>query len=139
MVRSSNHSSKGGGKTPSTGGFMKVVDEEPMETLHLFIVPENKLPPKPDYLGTFIATLCSFILVGIIGLIIFSPKSEPTVSFSTTIAGFHLPHTTKSITLTIEATGKGHVNATYATGKIAFYNGQTYTQIIPVGTILKGS
>ena len=136
MARSSNSSSEGE-QSPSMEVGM--VNEDQMETLHLFIVPENQLPPKPDYVGIFIATICSLILVGIIGLILFSPKSEPTVSFTTTIAGFHLPEVQKSTTLTVHATGKGHIAATYATGRITFYNGQTYTQIIPVGTILKGA
>lgn len=118
---------------------MRTVDEKPMETLHLYIVPEDKLPPKPDYLGKCIATVCSLILVAMIGLILFSPKTEPVISFTTTIAGFHLPSVSKTVKLPIFATGKGHVNATYATGEITFYNGQTYTQVIPVGMILKGS
>src|SRR5258708_15594322 len=124
---------------PLKGGAMRVVEEEPKETIHLYVVPEDQLPPKPDYVGIFIATLCSLLFVGIVGLIVFSPKSEPSVSFTTTISGFHLPSVSKTITLTLHATGYGHVNATSAQGYITFYNGQTYPQIIPVGTILKGA
>lgn len=116
-----------------------MVNPEQMETVHLFVVPEDKLPPKPDYIGKTIATLCFLALMGIIGLLVFSPKTEPVVSFPTTIPGFVLSPVAKSLALTIHATGKGHINATSATGKITFYNGQTYTQIIPVGTVLKGS
>ncbi|HLI06170.1 MAG TPA: baseplate J/gp47 family protein [Ktedonobacteraceae bacterium] len=114
-------------------------DEEQLETVHLFVVPENELPPKPDYAGTAIAVVCSLVLVGIIGLILFSPKTQPQVSFTTTIAGYYLAPVSKSTTLTVHATGKGHIAATYATGRITFYNGQTYTQIIPVGTVLTGA
>ena len=81
----------------------------------------------------------SLALVSMIGLVLFFPKSEPTVSFQTAIAGFRLPPVQKSITVPMQATGKGHSNATNARGTITFYNGQTYTQIIPVGTILQGA
>ncbi|HLI09121.1 MAG TPA: baseplate J/gp47 family protein [Ktedonobacteraceae bacterium] len=116
-----------------------MVEPEKMETVHVFVVPEGKLPPKPDYAGTAIAILCSIVFAGILGLILFSPKTEPEVSFSTTIAGYNVPPVSQSITLLIHATGRGHIAATYATGRMSFYNGQTYTQVIPVGTILQGT
>lgn len=115
-----------------------MVEKEQLETVHLFVVPEEKLLPKPDYAGKAIAIVCSLVLAGIIGLLLFSPKTQPQVSFTTTIAGYALSPVSQSVTLTIQATGKKHVPATYATGEITFYNGQTYTQLIPVGTILKG-
>ncbi|HLH60890.1 MAG TPA: baseplate J/gp47 family protein [Ktedonobacteraceae bacterium] len=116
-----------------------MVNEEQMQTVHLYIVPEDQLPPRPDYVGILIATLCSLILLGFIGLILLSPKSEPTVSFQTTITGFRLPSVSKTATATVPATGKGHLNATYAVGTITFYNGAIYTQIIPIDTVLKGA
>jgi hypothetical protein len=110
-----------------------------MQTVHVYIVPEEQLPPRPDYAGLIVATLCSFILIGIVGLTLVSPKTEPTVSFRITIVGYRLPPVSKTISVPVQATGHGHVNATYAHGTITFYNGQTYTQMIPVGTILKGT
>jgi hypothetical protein len=112
--------------------------EEQMETVHLYVVPENQLPPKPDYLGMVITALCLLVLATIGGLLLFSPKADPVVSFKATIVGFKLPPAIKTLQVTVRASGKGHVDATYAAGEITFYNGQTYTQIIPVGTILKG-
>lgn len=118
---------------------MQAPVDEQVERVHLFVAPEENLPPKPDYVGRSIIILCSLFLVGIIALSVFSPKTEPTVSFITMVTGFQLAPVRASETLTIKATGKGHVNATFATGTITFYNGQVYTQIIPVGTILKGA
>ena len=113
--------------------------EEPMETIHLYVVPEDQLPPKPDFASLIIATLCSFVLVGLVGLSLLSPRAEPTISFQTTIAGYRLPPVSKTISVSVQATGNGHSNATYAQGTITFYNGQPYTQIIPTSTILKGA
>jgi hypothetical protein len=115
-----------------------VNQQEPLETLHLFVLREDQLPPPPDYGGLAIAVLCSLVLLSILGLLLFWPKTEPTVSFSTTITGFRLPAVQASLSLLISATGKGYTSATEARGAISFYNGQTYMQIIPAGTILKG-
>ena len=124
---------------PLPGGFMRLIQEEPMETVHLYVVPEDQMPPEPSYLNTACFFLCCLLLLGIVAFS-FSTQTPPrTVSFTTTIAGFRLPSVTKTTRVTIQATGKGHIAATYAQGEITFYNGQPYTQIIPVNTILKGS
>src|SRR5579883_3672342 len=94
--------------------------EEQMETVHLYVVPENQLPPKPDYLDMVITTLCLLVLVTIVGLLLFSPKAAQVVSFNATIVGFKLPPVTRTLQITIRASGKGYINATYAAGEITF-------------------
>ncbi|HVB23825.1 MAG TPA: hypothetical protein VNG51_17950 [Ktedonobacteraceae bacterium] len=115
------------------------MQEEQIETVHIYVVPEDQVPPEPTYLNTACFLLCCFFLLGIIAFSLFSQTPPQTISFNTTIVGFRLPSVTKTMHVTIQATGKGHIDATFAQGEITFYNGQPYTQIIPVNTILKGS
>ncbi len=118
---------------------MKAMQEEQIETVHIYVVPEDQLPPEPTYLNVACYFLCGFLLLGIIAFSWYSQTPSQTISFHITIAGFRLPSVTKTMQVTIQATGRGRINATFAQGTITFYNGQSYTQIIPVYTILKGS
>lgn len=115
----------------------QIVDEQPMETLHLYVVPEEP-KTRRNYLSIFITILCSLIVIGIIAISVFSPTPNHNVAFTINVQGFALPPVTKTTTVTATATGKGHSDATFATGMITFYNGALYTQIIPTETILKG-
>src|SRR5690242_760930 len=127
------------GETPSIGGIMRIMDEEPMETLHLYVVPEDQLPPKRDYLAIFTIIFCSIFLIGIIVISILAPSPDHEVSFSLHIQGYALAPASKAIQTNVTATGKQYVPATTATGTITFYNGAIYPQIIPIDTILKGA
>ena len=118
---------------------MRVVDQKPMETLHLYVVPEDQLPPKRDYFAICMSIFCSLFLIGIITLSLFAPSPNYEVSFPLAIQGYALAPVSKTIKVTDIATGKQYVPATTATGSITFYNGEIYTQIIPFGTVLKGS
>jgi hypothetical protein len=116
------------------------MDEEPKETIHLYVVNEDELPRKPDYPSLFIAAIASLCLLAIIGISVFSASpAGQEVSFTLTIPGFRLAPVSKTLKTTVIATGRGHTQATYATGIITFYNGEIYTQIIPTGTILRGA
>jgi hypothetical protein len=119
---------------------MRVLDEEPQETFHLFVIPEDQLPRKPDSLSIVIASLALLCILAIIALSVFSAvPASSDVSFTLSIQGFQLAPVAQSVKTTVLATGKGHTPPTTATGMITFYNGAIYTQIIPVGTILKGA
>ena len=118
---------------------MRVVDEEPVETLHLYVVPEDQLPPKRDYLAIFTVIFCFIVLIGIIAISILAPSPDHEVSFSLVIQGYYLAPVTKTIKVTAIATGKQYVPATTATGTITLYNGALYAQMIPFGTVLKGA
>jgi len=115
---------------------MKVADE--METLHLYVVPEEP-KPKRDFLPIFTVIFCSVFLIGIIVISILAPSPDHEVSFSLPIQGYALAPVSKTIQTNVTATGKQYVPATIATGIITFYNGAIYPQIIPVDTILKGA
>jgi hypothetical protein len=118
---------------------MRVVDVEPMETLHLYVVPEDQLPPKREYLAIFTVIFCFLVLSGILAISILAPLPDHEVSFSLVIQGYALAPVSRSIKVTAIATGKRYVPATTATGTITFYNGAIYSQIIPLDTVLKGA
>jgi hypothetical protein len=118
---------------------MRVVDEEPMETLHLYVVPEDQLPPKRDYLAIFMVVSSLLILIGILVISVLTPSPQHEVSFSLAIQGYALAPVSSTIQVTAIATGKQYVPATTATGTITFYNGAVYTQIIPFDTVLIGA
>src|SRR6266567_7073733 len=118
---------------------MRVVDEEPMETLHLYVVPEDQLPPKREYLTIFTVIFSLIVLAGILAISIFAPSPDHEVSFSLVIQGYALAPVSRTVKVTAIATGRQYVPATTATGTITFYNGAIYAQIIPFGTVLKGS
>lgn len=118
---------------------MRVVDHEPMETLHLYVVPEDQLPPKRDYLSIGMVIFCFLFIIGIMALSLLAPSPNRNVSFSVNIQGFALAPISKFIHLNVTATGKQYVPATTAAGRITFFNGAIYPQIIPVNTILKGA
>src|SRR5258708_14861816 len=101
---------------PLKGGAMQILDEEPKETIHLYLVNEDELPRKPDYPSLFIAAIASLCLLAIIGISVFSAApAGREVSFTLTISGFRLAPVSKTVKTTVIATGKGHTPATYAT------------------------
>lgn len=115
-------------------------DDQTIETLHLYVVPENELPRRPDYRSIFMAAAALCCILAIIGISVLSAApAGQEVSFTLSIPGFHLAPVSKAVKTTVIATGKGHTPAATAAGIITFYNGQTYTQIIPASTILKGA
>jgi len=118
---------------------MRVLNEEPMQTLHLFVVPEDQWPRKSDYPSIALATIAFLCIFAILGISVFSKAPENEVSFTISVPTFRLPAVSKTLKTTVTATGKGRRPATIAGGMITFYNGAIYSQIIPVGTILKGS
>ncbi|HJT57401.1 MAG TPA: baseplate J/gp47 family protein [Ktedonobacteraceae bacterium] len=109
--------------------------DEPQEILHLYVVPESEPGPRPPFLAGAAAVLC---LALIVVLAIFSAVPGCEIAFTLTVPGYWLAPIQKSLTVAAKATGQGHLPATTATGSVTFYNGLAYTQIIPVGTVLKG-
>lgn len=118
---------------------MRVVEQEPMETLHLYVIPEDQLPHKRDYLALVMIVLSFIIIISMIAISIFIHSPTQEVSFSVNIQGIILAPMEKTIYKTVSATGKQYVSATTVTGTITFYNGAIYSQIIPVNTIIKGA
>ena len=105
---------------------------EPPETI------ESTPPPPRDTRSWLVAALFTMLLVVIMAASLLAPQPNTSKSFTVTIQGFALAPVHQSVIVTAQATGKGVIAPTTATGSITFYNGQPYTQIIPTGTTLKG-
>jgi hypothetical protein len=87
---------------------MRVVDEEPQETIHLYMVKEDELPRKPDFLSISVALLALLCIPALLGITVFTAGSAAhEVSFTLSIQGFHLAPVSKTIKGTAIATGKG--------------------------------
>lgn len=127
---------------------------DPEETFHVYVEADRitlvreppdiveSTPPSPSsvrevpsLLVGSLLLLC--LLVGAV-VVVFSPQPGTEHAFAVTVPGFGLTPVHQSVTVAAKATGKGFIAATTATGVITFYNGQPYTQLIPVGTILTG-
>ena len=117
----------------------QVIDEQPMQTLHVYVVSEDQLPPPRDYFAMCMIVFSFIAIAGIIAISIFTASPAQEVAFSVNIQGFALLPRSKTIHVHVTATGKQYVPATTATGMITFYNGAIYPQIIPVNTILTGA
>lgn len=109
--------------------------DEPQEILHVYVVPAREPEPRPPFLAGTAVAMC---LALILALAVFSAVPEREITFTLTVPGYWLAPIQKSLTVTAKATGQGHLPATTATGSVTFYNGLAYTQMIPVGTVLKG-
>jgi len=125
--------------------------EEPEETLHVYVEEDritfvreppqtiDSTPPPPrERRSLLMAGIWFLLLVGIVAASLLAPQPDTSKAFTITIQGFALAPVHQSVTIQAQATGKGFIAPTTATGNITFDNGQPYTQIIPTGTILKG-
>jgi Baseplate J-like protein len=139
-------------------------EDEPVETIHVYFVRERDdsqatvveatLAPSqkakhPSSL--FIATTLIFVFMLPLSSILFQvylafhppiatvtilPKTKTVTLAAVLPLGRMLPPLTVSQSQTVPTTGKGHQDATAATGSITFYNGLFTSQFIPPGTIL---
>lgn len=104
-------------------------DSEPIESIP---------PPSRDTRSLVFAGVFFLLLVTLIVASVLAPQPDTSKAFTVTVQGFSLVPVHKSVTVTAQATGKGYIAPTFATGEVTFYNAATYTQIIPVDTVLKG-
>lgn len=124
---------------------------EPEDTFHVYMeedritvvreppeIIDSTPPPPRDTHWSLAAGLWLLLLVALIAVSLLAPQPDTSKAFTVTIQGFALAPVHQSVAVTAQATGKGYIEPTTATGNITFYNGQPYTQIIPTGTILKG-
>lgn len=125
--------------------------EEPEETIHVYVeedritfvrespeTVESTPPPPRERRSLLAAGIWFLLLIGVVIASLLAPQPDISKAFTVTIQGFALASVHQSMTVTAQATGKGYIAPTTATGSITFYNGQPYTQIIPTGTTLKG-
>lgn len=116
-------------------------DQTTTETLHIYVVPEGTVPsPQNDHSPVLGLLACACLLLCMVAVTVFSARPlSREVTFTITVAGFRLVPVSVSSKTTVMATGKGYISAQTASGSITFYNGLTYTQVVPTGTRLTGT
>src|SRR5690242_5812008 len=111
---------------------MQVVDE-PIETLHIYVVPEKKGGKQPyTLLPLFAAFLC---LAGIVGVTVYSALNP---SYETLKIPAHFFSLTFKSTQTIIPSGIRTYPATTAHGTLTITNGFVIAQQFPAGMIFTG-
>lgn len=109
------------------------VDDEPIETIHLYVVREGK--EHPSLVPVLISVFALSILIAI-GVSI--PYQQPEQRASIRVPAVLLPLTTFSASEVIIPTGIKTYPATTARGTLTITNGSVISQIIPAGFTIDG-
>jgi hypothetical protein len=110
---------------------MYQVDEEPIETIHLYVVREEK--PRPSLLPVIFSV---FALSFLIALGVLLPYQQPEIRTAIRVPAVPLPPTTFSTSVAVVATGMKTYASTAAHGTLTIYNGSILSQELPHGMIL---
>src|SRR5712692_6294950 len=113
---------------------MQAVDEEPIETIHLYVVREEE--PKPSLLPIILSVVALSLLVAL-GVLL--PYQQPEIRKTIRVPAVLLPLKTFSTSVTITPTGEKTYPATTAHGTLTIYNGSILAQELPRGMILTGT
>ena len=109
---------------------MLEVDDEPTETLHIYVVREEA--PKPSLLPLVLSVLALLILV-VIGVL--SPAQQPVTRAVIRVPAVLLPLKTFTAPVTVIPTGVEVYPATTAHGTLTITNGSVISQTLPAGFI----
>jgi hypothetical protein len=110
---------------------MQTVDDE-LETIHLYVVREEDIPPPPILPLVF----SILALLGIIGVGILAPNRPLYEQKTFYVPAQFLPPQTFHAAAAIIPTGKKTYPATQAHGLLIVYNGSILSQVIPQGMIV---
>jgi hypothetical protein len=112
---------------------MQTVDDQPLETIHLYVVREGQKRPS------LIPVIISFFALSLLfAFCIFIPYRQPELRKTLRIPAVPLPLTTFSVTEPVMATGIKTYPATVAHGILTLTNGSVIGQEIPAGLIFSG-
>src|SRR5260370_5468072 len=109
------------------------VDDEPIETLHIYL--ERERPPRPSLLPIFLSVLALSILVAF-GVL--SPTQQPVTRTTLRVPAVPLAVKTFTATAPVIPTGIKIYPATISHGWITFTNGSIIGQDIPAGFAIDG-
>jgi hypothetical protein len=113
---------------------MQRVEESPVETIHLYVVREDKTKPR-TLLPAILSLLC---LLGIVAVTIFS-GNHPNYDHKTIrVPAVFLPIKTLTTTEIIIPSGIKTYPATTAHGTLTITNGSVISQVIPEGFTIDG-
>jgi len=109
--------------------------EEPMETIHLYVVREEEKRPY-SLLPLFCAFLC---LVAIVALTLYSGEHPSYEQETLRVSAVLLPLKTFTTSATVIPTGVKTFPATNATGTLTITNGSIVSEGLPKGMIFIGN
>lgn len=110
--------------------------QEPIETIHLYVVRENEEPPRPSLLPLALSTL---LLLAVVAVGVFFPSQQPEIRTTLRLPAVFLPLKTLTASVAIIPTGMKVYPATTARGILTLTNGSVITQELPPGMIFTGS
>jgi len=110
---------------------MQTVDEEPLETIHLYAVREEAA--RPSLWPVFLALLA---LSTPLALCTLSPSQQPEERLAIRIPAVFLPLGVFTASVQIIPTGVKEFPASPARGELTIYNGSILTQELPSGFIV---
>ncbi len=108
--------------------------EEPVETIHLYVVREGQ--ERPSLLPVLISVLALSLLIAV-GVLV--PSQQPEQRASIRVPAVLLPLTMFTTTVAIIPTGIRTFPATRATGVLTLTNGSILAQHVPAGMMVTGS
>src|SRR5258708_7966074 len=112
---------------------MQTVDEEPLETIHLYVVREEAA--RPSLLPVFLALLTLSILLVVCTL---SPSQQPEERKTIRIPAVFLPLQVFTASVQVIPTGIKTYPATTAHGELVLTNGSVIESTLPKGIIFTG-
>lgn len=113
---------------------MYQVEDEPMETIHLYVVREGR--KRPSLVPVIISVLAFSILIAFCAL---TPYRQPEIRTTIRVPAVPLPIQTFSDAVKVIPTGIKSFPATRAVGTLTITNGSILTEILPKGTIFTGA
>jgi hypothetical protein len=110
---------------------MQTVDKQPLETIHLYVVREEKIKPS-GRLPLILSVICFLVITGIC---LFSPNHPTYESKTIKVPAVFLPLEQFSVEQAIIPTGIKTYPPEEAHGTLTVYNGSILSERIPQGMI----
>ena len=110
---------------------MQTINEQPLETIHLYVVREEKTKPS-GRLPVILSAICFFVITGVC---LFSPNHTTYERKTIQVPAVFLPLTQFTVKEIIIPTGIKTYPSTSAHGTLTVYNGSILSERIPQGMI----
>src|SRR6266702_3083389 len=106
------------------------VEDEPTETLHIYVIREAEAAPQPSLIPAFllVGTLCLVIAMSVL-----IPYQPPVMRAVIRVPAVLLPARTFTAVAQVSPTGVKTYPATTARGVLTITNGSIIAQILPAG------
>lgn len=112
---------------------MYQVEDEPIETIHLYVMREEA--PRPSLLPIVLSLL---VLVAVIAVGVLVPSQQPEIRTTLRIPALLMPLRTFTASIAVIPTDSKTIPATQAQGVLTIYNGSIIAQELPQGLLVVG-